>query len=75
MLRMIHEVDLKNNSYNFSQTIYELREVTSDREVNAEHTNSHAISFPVCDLYSGQESNYECLMCSLIFTMGESGER
>lgn len=75
MVKIIHEIDLKNNSYNFSLTIYEPCEVTSDRGVNAKHTSSHSVSFPVCNLYSGQVSNDGRLMCSLIFTMKESGER
>lgn len=45
-----------------------------DREVNAEHMSSHfgnSFFSPICDLYSGWESNDEHLMGSLIFTMGE----
>lgn len=44
---MIHEIDLKDNSYNFSQTIYGLREVTGDREVNAHELSlRERFSFP-----------------------------
>lgn len=72
-LKTIHGIDLKNNSQNNFSLLWP-RGVSSDRDTSVPSTGAltlSTVSFP-CDLNSGQESNDERLMGSLIFTMRES---